>query len=235
MNLHNTIIVITWASEWIGKEIALALAKHKTKLVLIARNNEKLDRVSKECLELWAIEVKSYECDITKTALLKTTCNQIIEDFWWIDILINNAGVRQKMGNTESVTEEDIDSIIATNLTALIHTTRYFLPLLKTRDEAMIMNIISKSWIEAWEWQSIYSASKYGARWFTEVLKKDLKKTNIKVTWVYQSGTNTGFFEKVWEELDTNNFTDPKDLAETIVHVLSTPKKMHIHDIYIER
>lgn len=202
---------------------------------MIARNNERLDRVSKECLALGAIEAKSYICDITDTALLKTISNQIINDFGGIDILINNAGVRQKVGITESVSEEDINTIITTNLTALIHTTRFFLPTLKSRNEAFIMNIISKSWIQAWEWQSVYSASKYWVRWFTEVLKVDLKKTNIKVTWVYQSGTNTGFFEKTWEDLDTNSFTDPKDLAEMIVHVLSTPKKMHIHDIYIER
>ncbi len=235
MHLNEKVIVITWASEWIGKEIALKLAQEHTKLALIARTSDKLDEVSKQCIMLWAIEVKTYICNITDTSLLKVTCKQIMEVFEWIDILINNAWIRQKIWNTESVNEEDIDSIIATNLTALIHTTRYFLPSLKSREEGLIMNIISKSGIEANEWQSIYSASKYGARWFTEVLKKDLKKTNIKVTWVYQSGTNTGFFEKVWEELDTNNFTDPKDLAASIVHVLSTTKKMHIHDIYIER
>lgn len=235
MNLENKTIVITGASEWIGKEIALKLAQEKTKLALIARSSDKLEMVKNECIALGASEVKIYSCDITNTWLLKDTCNKVIDDFSWIDILINNAGFRQKIGTTESVNEDDIDTIITTNLTALIHTTRFFLPSLKSRDEAYIMNIISKSWIQAWEWQSVYSASKFWVRWFTEVLKIDLKKTNVKVIWVYQSGTNTDFFKKVGEDLDTSNFTDPKDLAETIVHVLSRPKKMHIHDIYIER
>lgn len=235
MHLNEKVIVITWASEWIGKEIALKLAQEHTKLALIARTSDKLDEVSKQCIMLWATEVKTYICNITNTSLLKETCKQIMEDFEWIDILINNAWIRQKIWNTESINEEDIDSIIATNLTALIHTTRYFLPSLKSREEGLIMNIISKSGIEANEWQSIYSASKYGARWFTEVLKKDLKKTNVKVAWIYQSGTNTTFFDKTWEDLDTSNFSDPKDLAETIVHILSRPKRIHIHDIYIER
>jgi short-subunit dehydrogenase len=235
MNLKNKTIVVTWASEWIGKEIALKLAQEKSKIALIARSSDKLDNAKNECIKLGASEVKIYSCDITNTWLLKDTCNKVIDDFWWIDILINNAGVRQKIWTTESIAEEDIDSIIATNLTALIHTTRFFLPSLKSRDEAYIMNIISKSWIQAWEWQSVYSASKFWVRWFTEVLKIDLKKTNVKVIWVYQSGTNTDFFKKVGEDLDTSNFTNPKDLAETIVHILSRPKKIHIHDIYIER
>lgn len=235
MNLENKIVAITGASEWIGKEIALKLAQEKSKIALIARSSDKLDNVKNECIKLGASEVKIYCCDITNTWLLKDTCNKVIDDFWWIDILINNAGVRQKIGTTESVSEDDIDTIITTNLTALIHTTRFFLPSLKSRDEAYIMNIISKSWIQAWEWQSVYSASKFWVRWFTEVLKIDLKKTNVKVIWVYQSWTNTDFFKKVGEDLDTSNFTDPKDLAETIVHILSRPKKMHIHDIYIER
>jgi len=62
---------------------------------------------------------------------------------------------------------------------------------LKTREESAIINIISKSGVIAQEGQSVYSASKYGVQGFTEVLKEDLKDSNVRVAGIYQGGTNT--------------------------------------------
>jgi NADP-dependent 3-hydroxy acid dehydrogenase YdfG len=135
----------------------------------------------------------------------------------------------------DKIEESIVDDVIATNLSALIHTTRLLLPTLRTRDEAAIINVISKSWITAQEGQSVYTASKYGVHGFTEVLKTDLKNTNIKVAGVYQSGTNTKMFEKAWEGFSTENFTNPSDLADVIAYMLSRPDKIRLHDVRIEK
>jgi len=82
--------------------------------------------------------------------------------------------------------------------------------------------------------QSVYCASKFGVYGFTEVLKLDLKGTNIRVAGLYQGGTNTQLFSKA-NELDKplDNFTDPADLADIIVFMLTRPPKLWIHDIRI--
>jgi NADP-dependent 3-hydroxy acid dehydrogenase YdfG len=82
--------------------------------------------------------------------------------------------------------------------------------------------------------QSVYTASKYGVRGFTEVLKVDLKDTNVKVAGVYQSGTNTNMFKKAGDDFSTDNFTNPADLADLIAYILSRPEKIWLHDVQID-
>jgi len=85
------------------------------------------------------------------------------------------------------------------------------------------------------EGQSVYTASKYGVRRFTEVFELDLKDTNIKVADVYQSGTNTKMFEKAGDNFSTNKFTNPSDLADVIAYMLARPDKIWLHDVRIEK
>lgn len=184
MELKNKVILITGASDWIGKEIAFRLAKENSKLALMARNEKRLNEVAEKVKKLGVISVKTYICDIRKTDKLESTIKSIISDFWGVDILINNAWIWQKLMPIDEIKSDVIDDVIETNLSALIHITRLLLPILRTRDEAAIINISSKSWTVAQKWQSVYTASKYGVRGFTEVLKTDLKDTNIKVAGV---------------------------------------------------
>ncbi len=234
MILKNKNIVITGASDGIGKQIALRLAKESTKLALIARNKKRLNEVAKEAKSLGAIDVKSYSCDIRHTDNLETNIKSLISDFGTVDILINNAGVWQKLKPIDYISKQVVDDVIATNLSSLIHTTRLLLPILRNRNEAAIINVASKSGVIAQEGQSVYTASKYGVRGFTEVLKTDLKETNIRVAGVYQSGTKTKMFEKMNEDFSVDKFTDPADLAEVIAFMLTRPDKIWLHDVRIE-
>ena len=127
-----------------------------------------------------------------------------------------------------------IDDVIATNLTAMIHCTQLLLPNLKKQPEAAIINISSRSGLIAPKGQSIYAASKWGVTGFTEVLKVDLKDTDIRVAGIYQGKMNTKIFEKTGDEVSTENYTNPSDLAEVIVFMLSRPSKIWLHDVRVE-
>ena len=235
MKLKNKIIVITGASDGIGKQIALRLAKESSKLALIARDKKRLDEVSEKARKLGAVDVKNYACDIRQTDKLESTIKSIISDFGTVDILINNAGIWQKLMPIDEISRDVVDDVIETNLSALIHTTRLLLPTLRTRNKAAIINVTSKSGVVAQEGQSVYTASKYGVRGFTEVLKVDLKDTNVKVAGVYQSGTNTKMFEKTGENFPTEKFTNPSDLADAIAYMLTRPDRIWLHDVRVEK
>lgn len=97
MNLKGKVVVVTGASTGIGKAIALRLAKDAVKLVIIARNEEKLAVVREEALSLGAESVDAYACDICDTHLLESTIETIISDLGVVDVLINNAGIWQKL------------------------------------------------------------------------------------------------------------------------------------------
>ncbi len=233
MKLNNKTVIITGASSGIGKQIALRLAKEKCQLALIARNEKKLLEVVKLAMELGAINTRYYICDMRFPKDLERSLQSIISDFGAVDILINNAGVWQKLMPVDEIDIETIDDIIQTNLLSVIHTTHFILPFLRKREEARIINIVSKSGVVAQKGQSVYTASKYGVRGFTEVLKEDLKDTNIKIAGVYQSGTNTEMFAKSGDNFDTQNFTRPEDLADVIAYMLSQPDKIWLHDVLV--
>ena len=97
MKLKDKVVVITGASDGIGRQIALRLAKECTKLALIARNEERLRNTVDEATSFGASEAKFYSCDLRNTEKLESVANKIISDFGHVDILINNAGVWQKL------------------------------------------------------------------------------------------------------------------------------------------
>ncbi len=235
MELKSKVIVITGASEGIGRQIAFRLAKENGKLALLARDEKKLSESCEEAIKLGAIQAKGYVCDLRKTDELESVVKKIISDFGKVDVLINNAGIWQKVRPIDEISREVVDDVISTNLSALIHVTRLLLPTLRTRKEAAIINVVSKSGLVAQVGQSVYTASKYGVRGFTEVLKVDLKDTNIRVAGVYQSGTNTRMFEKAGEKFPTEKFTNPSDLAEVIAYMLTRPDKIWLHEVGVEK
>lgn len=99
------------------------------------------------------------------------------------------------MMQLDDIPAEKIDTIISTNLASVIHLTHQILPILRQQDEGVILNIVSQSGVVAQAGQSVYTATKYGVRGFTDVLKTDLKESNVRVAGVYQSGTRTKMFE----------------------------------------
>ncbi len=235
MNIQQKTIVITGASDGIGKAITLRLAKENTHLALIARNTDKLGKVAEIAKQLGAENVKTYACDISDTDSLTDTCQAIGADFEGVDVLINNAGVWQKQMPVDELSADVIDEVIHTNLSALIHLTRLLLPKLRQANEAAIINMVSKSGVLAQAGQSVYTASKYGVRGFTDVLKEDLKNTNIKVAGIYQSGTKTNMFAKADETINTDDLTRPEDLADVVAFMLQQPKNIWLHDVRVGR
>lgn len=133
----------------------------------------------------------------------------------------------------DEVEKNMIDPIIQTNLSGVIHMTHTVLPIMREVPEAAIINIISQSGVVSQDGQSIYTATKFGIRGFTDVLKKDLTGSHIRIAGIYQSGTNTRMFEEAGETMPIEKFTDPNDLADVVRYMLSLPPKIWMHDVRV--
>ncbi|EDZ45117.1 D-beta-hydroxybutyrate dehydrogenase [Rhodobacterales bacterium Y4I] len=234
MQLHGKTVIVTGGSDGIGKHICLKLAAAGCKLAILGRNQARLDQAAEEALSLGAPEARSYAADMTDPAAIAAAAADILRDFGSVDILINNAGIWHKAGPLDRISEEMLMATVQTNLTGLMQLTRHLLPALRTRDEAAILNVASKSGVVAQAGQSVYTATKYGVRGFTDVLKLDEAETGVRVAGLYQSGTNTGMFAKAGEDVPNHIFTEPEDLADVVIFMLSRPPKLWMHEVRVE-
>lgn len=237
MNLKNKTVLITGASDGLGKETALRLAKEKTNLVLLGRDKERLQRISNQAQKSGAINVTSYTFDLSNRDSVTDHLEMIRKNHNDISVILNIAGIWQKQGDLDQLNHNEIEEIIATNLTGLIKLTNTLLPVLRKQDEAAIVNISSRSGYSAQIGQSVYTASKYGVRGFTEVLYQDLKNTNIRVAGVYQGGTNTQMFNKAGDDFGDEKlrtFIPPEEIAEVITFMLLRTNNIWLPEIRIE-
>jgi len=217
MQLNGKTVIVTGGSDGIGRHICLKLAAEGCKLAILGRNQDRLAQVAQEARSLGAPEARSYAADMTDPAAIGAAAAAILQDFGSVDILVNNAGIWHKAGPLDSISEEMLAATVQTNLTGLMQLTRHLLPALRDRDEAAILNVASKSGVVAQAGQSVYTATKYGVRGFTDVLKVDEAETGVRVAGLYQSGTNTGMFAKAGEDVPNHIFTEPEDLADVVV------------------
>ncbi|AZV79943.1 SDR family oxidoreductase [Parasedimentitalea marina] len=234
MQLKDKTVIVTGGSDGIGKHICLKLAAEGCKLAILGRNSARLEAVVAEAMTLGAAEARGYAVDFMDSAALDSTAQAIQADFGGVDILVNNAGIWHKAGPLDTIDADLLVATVQTNLTALMQLTRHVLPALRNQDEAIILNVASKSGVVAQAGQSVYSATKYGVRGFTEVLKEDEAETGVRVAGLYQSGTNTGMFAKAGEEVPNHIFTEPDDLADVVVFMLSRPAKLWMHEVRVE-
>lgn len=227
MLLQGKIVLVTGASEGIGREAAVQLADLGARVIAVSRHITTAPFHNDNIAE--------YDCDIRDFKAVDSLLRWVHHTYAGLDILINNAGIWHKVGQLEDISDETIADVIATNLVGTVNMTKRMLPLLRASDEAALVNVISKSGVVAQAGQSIYTATKYGVKGFTDVLREDLKDTNIHIMAVYQSGTNTDMFKKAGEEFSTHGFTEPADLAAAIITSLAGPSKFWVKELHVDR
>ncbi|MBA2872624.1 short-subunit dehydrogenase [Anoxybacillus calidus] len=207
-------IVITGAGTGLGKELALQYAEQGNTIILTGRRLDPLLAVQKE-IEQRGGTAFSYTLDIRNYENVKATVEEILKRHQ-VTCLINNAGVGY-FGPFTSLTEEQIHDMIETNVKGTIFMTKAFLPYFHTIPKAKILNIISTAGLRGKVNESVYVASKFAVRGFSESLVKELEQTNISVTAVYMGGMDTPFWEGTDHIKDRSRLRTAKEVARQII------------------
>lgn len=196
-------IIITGASDGLGKAIAKELKEHN--LILISKDSEQLKKVAQE------LNCQYYTCDLTNYNAIEYVISKIND----VDILINNAGV-WLAGDLEENTFDQISNCIDVNTKAPIYMTKAVLPIMRNKKSGLIINVCSQSSFDNDDFATVYTASKWAMRGFNRAIQKVLSKENIKVTGFYPGFMQTNIFKKAGNDYDTSTGLETEKVAKTI-------------------
>ncbi len=228
MNLKNKIAVLTGVSSGLGKSITQALIDKGVIVYGLARNSEALSLLRENLGQ----NFHPVRMDITNAESVKNWVEETFSLEKIPNILINNAGAGsfQKIEETE---EEEWLKMINTNLNGMFYITKAVSALMKeTQESSHILNIGSILGKTARPEGAAYCASKFGVSGFTESLFKELRFFNIKVTAFHPGSIETDFFKSSGIKAH-KNMLSPKDLANTIIHILEMPENMLVNEITV--
>ena len=193
INNKNTIL-ITGGASGIGYEFAKQL-NGTNRIIIVGRNKEKLEKVKKELKN-----IHIFECDISNPKDIKALYETISYEFPNLNILINNAGLANRIDLHEETSYEKLTEEMNINFNGSVYMTSQFLPLLKKQKSAGIINVTSALAYVPFANSPIYSASKAALHSFTQSLRIQLKNTNIKVFEIAPSVTKTQMIDSFSEE-----------------------------------
>ena len=240
MILTNKTIIITGASQGLGKAIAQKAAREGATVILIARTEALLKTVKSEIKKAGG-KAAYYVCDIRDLEQVLTTVNNITVNYPHIDILINNAGIWTD-NDLEKKRPERRKLAFETNILGHIQFTDAVLPILKKQNKGHIVNIISTSGvgdIQAGDnafWQT-YGATKWAMTGYTKALKESLSDTKIKVTAFFPGGFDSNLYANANRENPHNQpwMMQTDDVADMVIFTLTRPDDVLIEKIVVTK
>jgi 3-oxoacyl-[acyl-carrier protein] reductase len=179
MSIENRTAFVTGASRGIGRACAQALSGAGARVVVAARQLEKLEQVAAE-IRASGRDAFAVEMDLSKADSIKAAFSKAAKEFGRIDILVNNAGIT-KDGLALRMKQEDWDTVLATNLTgAFVAIQQVLLGMMRER-WGRIINITSVVAAAGNAGQANYSASKAGLVGLTKSLAQEMAGRNVTV------------------------------------------------------
>ena len=231
MKLKNKTALVTGASSGIGEACARALSGNGAKVILTGRNQKKLEQLSKEIGGIFLTANLSISEDVVSLF-------EAIEGS--IDILVNNAGVAPKA----SIIDGDIEAfqtLLNVNVLALTHCCQLALKKFDPKNGGQIVNISSMSGHRVPPSGGFYAATKFAVRAVTEALRYELKSKGNKtrVTMISPGFVDTPLLENYFRGDEETlsalrqdiEMLKPQDIAQTLIHILETPKHVEIGDV----
>ncbi|WP_173917129.1 SDR family oxidoreductase [Halobacillus sp. Marseille-Q1614] len=202
-------VLITGGGTGLGRALALKYSQNDYHVILTGRTDLNLLMVQKEIQENGG-SAEVIVCDVREPASVEEVFKQLDH----LNVLINNAGLGI-FGPLDEYKEKDIDCLFDTNVKGTILMTQRAASLLKQAN-GRVLNIISTAGLRGKNNETIYCASKFAVRGFTESLHKEWENEPITATAVYMGGMNTPFWDESEHVKDPSQLKGPEVVADQI-------------------
>jgi NADP-dependent 3-hydroxy acid dehydrogenase YdfG len=238
--LDGITAIVTGASSGIGEATAFALAKAGAKVGLLARRKDRLDTLAKRIGHSNGQSL-TIECNVADPESSRKAIGECIEFFGKVDILVNNAGL-MLLGPIDGANLGDWRRMVNTNVLGLMYCTHAVLPIMKANKSGHIVNISSVSGRIASAGTAVYNATKWAVGGFSEALRQEAYKDNIRVTIIEPGAvltelsdhiTDAAAQKRVKDWVKTMQALRAEDIAEAILYAVSQPKHVNVNEILI--
>lgn len=226
MKLSGKVALVTGGSRGIGFETARVLAQNGAKIVITAKDKNRLKK-AQQVLNCFVISA-----DITNEKQVEKVIEKTIEKFGRIDILINNAGIFPRIKRLHEITEDEWNQVIDINLTGQFRFTKQAIPFLQ-KSSGVIINISSDAGLKAYQGfnADAYSASKAALIVLTKCWALEYAKDKIRVNCVCPGVVDTDMTKPFLKTKADQEFLDkehpigrmgnPVDVANAVLFLVS--------------
>ena len=220
--MKNTVI-ITGATDGIGKALALELAKDYN-LALCGRSEDKMKMLISQMADCQVYA----ECfDITDGEMRHTFCQRVKQEFGTVDVLVNNAGANTKKDKVTDICLDDLRYMFELNCVSALGMIQEIYPIMAAKKNGLVVNILSSCCLFNNPTTGSYTASKNAMEAISKILTKEVRAENIGVCNVYPGGVDTNF-----RAVPNHNYLKPETVARMIRNCMEVDEGC-VHDIVI--
>jgi len=239
--LRDKVIVLTGASEGIGRALAKELARPGNKLALAARDEERLQSLKEE-VEAKGAEALVVPTDITDENACKTLIDRAVEEFGRLDVLINNAGMTLWTMVDDIEDLSIFERIMRVNYLGAVYCTAYALPHLK-KTKGRIVGVSSSLGLLPAPTHSAYCGSKYAMFGFFDTLRIEIKKTGVTVTMIAPGFVKTEIHNRALDRhgkplgkspVEKDIYMSAEKAATMIAGAIEKRKRLLVMDVRIK-
>lgn len=221
--LNGRVILVTGASDGIGRQAALAYAAHGATVILLGRNVKKLESVYDQ------IEQAGYpQPAIIPLDMLGATrqhyidmANTIEAQFGQLDGVLHNAGMLGVLAPFEQIEEKAYDEVMQVNVKAAFLMTQACIPILKKSKDARLIFTSSTVGHQGRAFWGSYAISKFATEGMMQVLADELSNTNIKVNAINPGGTRTKMRASAFPAEDAKLLKTPNEIMPLYLYLMA--------------
>ena len=221
-SFKDKVAVITGAGSGMGRYLAVLLAKDGADVSVCDVNEETLNETV-EMLRKYNVSVSSHILDVSDKEAIEALPEKVIEQHGKVDMVFNNAGVTTGT-HFKDMDEDNWDWVMGINFDGVINSTRAFIPHMVDSPEAAIVNTSSIFGMVAVPGQTVYHATKFAVRGFTESLAMEMKETNpnLQIHCVHPGHIGTNIAADA--RFDEENFNQDDTQVSNSIFTRNAPK-----------
>ncbi|HEX6460088.1 MAG TPA: SDR family NAD(P)-dependent oxidoreductase [Thermoleophilaceae bacterium] len=243
--LDGTVALVTGASSGIGEATAVALAAQGAAVTVAARRKDRLDALVSR-IEGEGGKALAIEADVTSEEQARGAVERTVSEMGRLDTLVNNAGV-MLLGPIVDAPIEEWDRMVALNLQGLLYCSHAALPHLLSAAEssprgvADLINISSVAGRVARLGSGVYNLTKWGVGAFSESLRQEVTKRNVRVSLVEPGAVDTELTDHLRPEIQESaskrfegvEKLEAADIADAIEYIVTRPRRVAVNEVLI--